>query len=71
MWGDIVSDLRKQKRPPSKPLMDNLDNIRVNFRNPTQHPDARYDLDEAQDLLAVCIEVVNRMMKEIAIGTAT
>lgn len=65
MWGDIVNELRKQKRPPSKPLMDNLDNIRVNFRNPTQHPDARYDLDEAQDLLAISVEVVNRMMKEV------
>lgn len=63
LWGPIVTQLRKRKKPPPKPLLDHLDNIRENFRNPTQHPDARYDLDEAQDLLAVAIDALNRITK--------
>lgn len=50
---------------PQKELLDNLDNIRVSFRNPTQHPEKRYDIDEAQDLFNLCIEVVNRMAKDL------
>ena len=66
LWYDMVDHLRKRRDAPPKPLMDNLDNIRVNFRNPTQHPDARYDMDEAQDLLSISIDVVNRMIKDLA-----
>lgn len=64
MWFDMVTHLEKRRDSPPKPLLDNLNNIRVNFRNPTQHPDARYDMDEAQDLLAVSIDSVNRMMRD-------
>lgn len=66
MWGDMITNLRQRRDPPPKALMDNLDNIRINFRNPTQHPEARYDMDEAQDLLFLSIDVVNRMIKELA-----
>lgn len=65
MWGDIVNDLRKRRNPPSKTLLDSLDNIRVNFRNPTQHPEAKYDLDEVQDLLSLSIEVTNRLIRDL------
>jgi|ERR1017187_2151274 hypothetical protein len=63
MWFEMVDHLRKRKGKgsASKALLDALDNIRVNFRNPTQHPDARYDIEAAQDLLFVCIDVLNRM----------
>ncbi|MDT4897681.1 MAG: hypothetical protein QOH25_2758 [Acidobacteriota bacterium] len=61
LWYDIVNHLRQRRDAPPKALLDNLDNIRVNFRNPTQHPDARYDMDEAQDLLSVCTDAVNRI----------
>lgn len=66
MWPDMIEHLKKRRDSPPKPLLDNLDNIRFNFRNPTQHPDARFDLDEAQDLLALCIEAVNRTMREVS-----
>jgi hypothetical protein len=66
MWGEVVDDLRKRRHAPPKTLMDSLDNIRVNFRNPTQHPDARYDSDEAQDLLALSTEVVNRLIRDLS-----
>ena len=66
LWGPMVEHLRKRSDAPPKPLLDSLDNIRENCRNPTQHPDARYDMDEAQDLLAVSGDATNRMIKDIA-----
>jgi len=66
LWNDMVTQLRTKRGVP-KPLLDNLDNIRTNFRNPTQHPEARYDIDEAQDLLSVSIDVVNRMIRHLGI----
>src|SRR5687768_8452371 len=65
LWYAMVDHLRKRRDAPPKALTDNLDNIRVNFRNPTQHPDARYDMQEAQDLFALSIDVVNRMTRDI------
>lgn len=62
LWGPIVEHLRRRKTPPPAPLLDNLDNIRRSFRNPTQHPDKIYDIQEVQDLFALCIDVVNRMI---------
>lgn len=66
MWGPIVQDLRnKAKTKKHIALNNHLDNIRVSFRNPTQHPEALYDIYEVQDLLSVCIDVNNRMFKVI------
>jgi len=45
-----------------KTLFDNLDNIRFNFRNPTQHPETIYDIELSQDLFSICIDVINRMV---------
>ena len=63
MWGPIVSHLRTRKKPPPALLLDNLDSLRSNFRNPTQHPEKVFDLDEAQDLLALAIDSINRMSR--------
>jgi hypothetical protein len=60
MWGPMISHLRARRSAPPKVLLDHLDGIRVNFRNPTQHPDATYDIHEAQDLFSVCVDAVNR-----------
>lgn len=63
MWGPMVQSLRKRKtKPPPKPLLDNLDNIRRSFRNPTQHPEKVYDIQEVQDLFPLCVDVLNRMV---------
>jgi len=64
MWGPMVSDMRGRRSHPTEALLNNLDNIRVSFRNPTQHPDKVYDMDEAEDLLGLCVEVINRMTRE-------
>ncbi len=65
MWNAMIMHLRKRSDVPKKSLLDHLDNIRINFRNPTQHPDARYDLDQAQDLLSLSIDATNQMMKDL------
>jgi hypothetical protein len=62
MWGPIVTALRARSRPIDDTLLDNLDGLRRNFRNPTQHPEKVYGIDEAQDLLAACLDVVSRMV---------
>jgi hypothetical protein len=63
LWHSMVMHLRKRRSTIPKPLLDNLDNIRSNFRNPTSHPDARFDIDEAQDLFSLAVDVVNRVVK--------
>lgn len=64
LWAKMVHHLRRRRDKPPEALLDSLDKIRVNFRNPTQHPDARYDLDEAQDLMAIAVESLNRMDRD-------
>jgi len=63
-WGDMISQLRSHKKT-SKSMLDSLDNIRSNSRNPTFHPTLNYTIEEAEDLLSVCIDSVNKIMKTI------
>lgn len=64
MWGPMVSDLRKKRRAKKyEVLLNHMDNIRISFRNPTQHPDKIYDIHEVQDLFGVCVDTINRMAK--------
>lgn len=62
LWGPMVDSLRGRRVPPPMPLLDNLDNIRRSFRNPTQHPEKIYDIQEVQDLFNLCVDVINRMI---------
>jgi hypothetical protein len=62
MWGPMLTDLRKRRKSRHySVLLDNLDNIRRSFRNPTQHPEMTYTINEVQDLFGLCVDVVNRM----------
>ena len=65
MWGPMIDQLRSKKtnKPPVE-LLDTLDRIRVNFRNPTNHPEKEYDTDEAQDLFGLCVDALNRLVKD-------
>ncbi len=66
MWGPIIEKLRNKNQPkPSSQLLDQLDMIRRNFRNPTQHPEKFYDIDEAQDLLNSSIVAINGICREV------
>jgi len=51
---------RKKKKLPDT-LLESLDYIRKSYRNPTNHPEAVYSLDQAEDLLGLCIDVTNKM----------
>jgi hypothetical protein len=66
MWGPLINSLRtKTRKPkPSETLLNHLDHIRNNFRNPTDHPDMVYDMDGVQDLFSLVVDVLNRMAKE-------
>jgi hypothetical protein len=63
MWASMVKHLGERRNGPPEILLTMLNSLRVNFRNPTQHPDKIYDVEEAQDLLVLSIDVVNRMVK--------
>ena len=66
MWGSMIDQLRaKTKNKPPEKLLDALDNIRNNYRNPTQHPEAIYDIDSAQDLFGVCLDAIGKMADEL------
>jgi hypothetical protein len=66
-WGQMLIELKNKRsgKKPSSVILNHLNNIKDSFRNPTQHPDKVYDIQEVQDLLGVCIDVVNKMIKEI------
>ncbi len=63
LWGPMTEHLKKRRNKPPDVLLNNLDNIRRSFRNPTQHPEKIYDIEEVQDLFGLCIDVVNRMIR--------
>jgi len=64
-WGNIIINLRNLSTPPPGEILDQLDAIRVNYRNPTAHPELIYTIDETQDLLSECIAVVNRIVNHL------
>lgn len=70
-WGhfinEIEADIKSGKLipPPPKDLIQNLDSLRIYYRNKTQHPQLIYNSDEAQDLLFDCIKCVNQIIKDL------
>lgn len=65
MWYAMTRALEARQRGSiPQELVDTLDRIRVQHRNPTQHPDKVYDLDQAQDLLGLSIDALNRMVND-------
>lgn len=62
MWGPMTNHLRNRRNPPPAVLLDVLDHIRRNFRNPTQHPEMTYNIEEAQDLFALSVDAINRLV---------
>lgn len=66
MWGPMITALKAKSRlPPPSALLDTLDLIRESYRNPTQHPEKLYSIDEAQDLFGLCITVINQISDEL------
>ena len=66
MWANMVDQLKaKTKNKPPIILLNSLDLIRTAYRNPTQHPEATYEIDSAQDLFGVCLDVIGKMGLEL------
>lgn len=64
MWGLLTADIRKRpKGMKYENLLNHLDHIRLNFRNPTQHPEKIYDIHEVQHLWNLCADAVTQMQK--------
>jgi predicted ester cyclase len=62
MWANMVDQLRaKARNKPPETLLNALDLVRTAYRNPTQHPQATYEIDSAQDLFGVCLDVIGKM----------
>lgn len=65
MWANMIDQLKsKQRNKPPATLLSSLDLIRTAYRNPTQHPEAIYEIDNAQDLFGVCLDVIGKMGDE-------
>ncbi|WP_158150063.1 hypothetical protein [Pantoea agglomerans] len=66
MWGPMVNALRAKNKGklPKKDLLDNLDMFRRNYRNPTQHPEKNYNLEESQNLLFSSIVVISEVFED-------
>jgi hypothetical protein len=66
MWGSMLDQLKaKSKNKPPETLLIALDLIRSAYRNPTQHPEATYEIDSAQDLFGVCLDAIGKMAAEL------
>ena len=66
MWAGMVDQLKaKSRNKPPAPLLASLDLIRTAYRNPTNHPEAIYQIDSAQDLFGVCLDVIGKMTEEL------
>jgi hypothetical protein len=60
-WKGMLEQMRAKKtNPPPSPLLDHFDHLREHFRNPTQHPDAEYDMNSAQNLLSLAVDAADR-----------
>jgi hypothetical protein len=70
-WGTYTTGIKsainsKKITPePSEELIMNMDNLRIFYRNKTQHPDKIYSLDEVQDLFGVSIKAVNEIIRDL------
>lgn len=64
MWGNMLTGLRSKRKKDEK-LLNRLEYMKDSYRNPTTHPEAVYNLEEAQDLLGLCIDVINSMAEEL------
>lgn len=66
MWGPMTTELRNKKtNKPPEVLLNSLDMVRTSYRNPTQHPNATYDIESAQDVFGVCLDLIGKMASEI------
>jgi hypothetical protein len=66
LWEVLTYDLQTKPRKPNpdETLLSQMDHTRLRFKNPTDHPDKQYGLEEAEDLLHISIDIINRCMRD-------
>lgn len=67
-WGAYIKTLGACKANPK--ILNHLDHMRENYRNPILHPEVNLTADEAQVLLGVCVSAIFLMASEIKTLTA-
>lgn len=64
-WEIMTEELKKKRtKRPSDNLLYALDNIRESYKNPCLQADAIYDLNDAQNLFGLCVDVISQMSAE-------
>jgi len=65
-WGPLERELiDKPKKPqPESILLEHLTHLRKRFRNPTDHPEKIYEIEEAEDLVHMAVDVINRIARD-------
>jgi hypothetical protein len=63
-WGDVENNLRAYVPKLDSAILEQITHVRKRYRNQTQHPLLKYDIEEAQDLLNLCIELCNRLNRK-------
>jgi hypothetical protein len=63
-WGGYIKAL--VDAGAERKITDNLDHIRVEYRNPVMHPNVNIPPDEAFDLFSVGTSAVSQVLREIA-----
>lgn len=64
LWHPMIKQLSGKRGVPSA-LLAVLDSVRLDFRNPTAHPEKFYGEDEVQKLFSHCADIANRIVNEI------
>lgn len=72
-WGQLTNELKEKARNPrpDQTLLAHLDHVREKFRNPTDHPDKFYDIEEAEDLLHLAADIINRCIRDNRVAKRT
>lgn len=65
-WKILLDEVANKSRSPQADptLLNHLDHLRERFRNPTDHPEKCFDIDEAQNLLHLCIDAITRVVQD-------
>lgn len=61
-WEPMLKHLKSRATKPPAAVLDSLDKIQSSHKNPAKHPEKRYDIDEVQDLLLLCVDALNQMV---------
>lgn len=62
-WGNYIEAMVTEKA--EKKITDNLDHIRVEYRNPVVHPNVNVTPDEAFGLFGIGISAITQIMQAI------